>query len=287
MSSFFEEITAGNKPASSQRVAAAATNMTTATEAPALAPGGAPIDGAHFEAKAVKAEAIAEVKEAGIELQLPEKSASSDENLSIIKIGTKQFKTVEEAMAYAAELDIKSAQDEAFIEGVKHATPPKAPEPPKPSLEEQVQDILFEDPKRALELYRKGIVDEIFNQYQALEEKKVQAQTKAQDTAALWDGFYSANPELSESKTLVKFVLQENWDKLKDLPTEKSLPQLADIVRKSLRINKGAGQAKVELPSKPAIVAGASGEATANTSAAISSGPMDFISQLNKVRRRK
>ena len=205
-----------------------------------------------------------------------------------IKIGTQEFNSMEDAVEYAKQLDLARAQDQAYIEGMKAAKPQEvAPAQAKQkALEEEVEEMFFEDPKAAIKKLSDGIKKQIFDAYnQSIQETETAKQREAQ-VKGIWDGFYGANTDLSESKDIVEFLRVKNWDKIKDIPQDKALNFLADEARKQLKISKQATLPRTELPGGPARVAGVSGESTQSSSAPVEAKELDFIQQLNKLRKK-
>lgn len=212
------------------------------------------------------------------------------EKTPVIRIGGMEFKSIEEAVKYADELAIAKQQEEAYLQGFQKAKadsePPKAPEK---TIDEIIEEKLFENPKTAIAEIRKVIKEEIFSDYNKM---MADQQAKAQQEAAsekLWGDFYKSNAELSDPDTrdyIQNHLLNKHWDRLKDLPLDKSLPELADLARKALRIKREDALPSRELPSSPAIVPGASGNATSMATVATSQKELDFVSQVNTLRRR-
>lgn len=204
-----------------------------------------------------------------------------------IKIGNQEFQSMDEAVEYAQTLELARAQDAAYIEGMKAATPPvTAAEAKQKELEELVEEKFFEDPKTALKMFKEGITKQIFDDYQKIITQQEQAKTQQQNLTTLWNNFYQSNADLSESKDVVEFLRQKHWNEIKDLPQDKALGMLAETARKQLKITKEATLPRKELPDGPAITAGASGDATITTSAPEVEKSLDFIAQLNKIRKR-
>lgn len=215
-------------------------------------------------------------------------SADDDKPQAPIKIAGKEFANINEAISYAEQLELASREDKAFQEGYQKASEANKPaEPATKSYVEEAEEKLFEDPKQAIEILRQGIQQEIFSAYNKMTaEQQAQAKATAQREAT-WSEFYKSNTDLAESREYVDFLLQKNWDKLKDMQAEKALEQLAGMARSGLRLNKESALPSKELQSKPAMMAGASSNATPQSSDATQEKPMDFIAQLAKLRKRK
>lgn len=205
------------------------------------------------------------------------------ESSKAFKIGDKEFKTAEEAIEYAQRLDIKAREREAFElgqESVKQAQQPAVVEPPKPSIEELIQDELFDNPKEALRKYKEHIINEVKS---TIKTESTQEATQKQ----LWDGFYEENPELVEHRELVEYTLEKNWGELESMEAKKGLQELASRTKNMLsKVVKTMNPNAEVLPSGSAKVAGASNQAT--TKAAESSPKrLDFATQVRMLNKRE
>lgn len=244
---------------------------------PALPAGAAPVDPKAKEAEEA-AKAAAEAAKPPVEEAKPK-----------IKIGDKEFDTVEQAVEYAKELEQARREDQAFIDGVKTAKgkEAEAEKPPQKTIDEIVEEKIFEDPKAAIKELREAIKKEMWDEYsQMTAQEKAVAQQKA-ESERMWNDFYTGNPELSESKEVVNFLVQKNWDKLKDLPHQKALDQVAEMARTQLKITKEATLPKKELQSGPVTTAGVSSTATTQQKSTDGEEKLSFTDQLKKLRTRK
>lgn len=214
--------------------------------------------------------------------------ASEEKPSAPIKIAGKEFASIDEAIKYAEQLELAQIEEKAFQEGYQKANEASKPGEPAPkSYVEEAEEVLFEDPKKAIEILRKGIQDDIWSAYNKMTKEQQAAAQQQSSREATWSDFYKSNTDLGESREYVDFILQKNWDKLKDMQADKALEQLADMARKGLRINKEAALPSKELQNKPAIMAGAGANATSSSNDATPEKPMDFIAQLAKLRKRK
>lgn len=198
-----------------------------------------------------------------------------------IRIGTQEFNSHEEAIQYAQELELAVLQQDAFNAGKQAAAPVATETTPKRTIEDDIQEQLFENPKEALLKYKEHIMKNI------KEEIKADAVREAQINS-LWQEFYSENADLANSPKVVQMIVNESWSEIKDLPLAKSKRIIADRARKELSSYRQAAMPAEELPSKPAVVAGASGSPSAPaTSSDKPKTALDFISQVNKHRKRE
>lgn len=248
-------------------------------DAPLLATGTRPVDPATPIVKIVEVEAKPKPETETPEVARPE--------VSKIKIAGKEFSSVEEAIAYAEQLELAQREDKAFQEGYQKAKEGDQPPAPQKSLDDEVEELFFENPKEAIKKLREGIQQEIWSAYQNMTQQQSQAVRLEAERNQMWEQFYQANSDLAESREYVDFVMKKNWDALKDKKLEQSLTELADMARKGLKISKEAALPKTELPNKPVIMPGASGDATTQQTEVTAAQPLDFIQQLNKLRKRK
>jgi hypothetical protein len=207
-----------------------------------------------------------------------------------IKIAGKEFSTVEEAIKYAEELEIASIEDKAYRQGVEAADKANKPQidpQPQKTLDEEVEEILFEDPKVAIKRLREGITKEIFDAYDKMTTSQQKAVLQKAQADKTWNDFYEQNTDLAESKEYVEYLLKKNWDDLSKKDSVVALSELAELTRKGLKITKTAALPTRELSSKPAVGPGASTESTHSEEAATTSEELDFVSQVRKLRKRK
>ena len=193
------------------------------------------------------------------------------------KIGDQVFTNEEDALKYAQDLHLSMVQQEAYQQGLIDAKPKEEPAK-KPTIEDEVEAKLFENPKEALAQYKDYIVATVKDDIKA--EAKAEASRRE-----VWTNFYESNADLAESRELVEFVLQKNWKELGNLPYEKSLNLLAEKTRAVLTSYKEAKLPSKELQSGTVQTTGAS---TPPTTVVLKKPDptLDFISQLNKHRRR-
>jgi glutamate synthase domain-containing protein 2 len=225
-----------------------------------------------------------------VEAPVEAKPAAPEEpKQPMIRIGGVEFKSIEEAVKYADDLARAKEQEEAYLQGFQKAKEANEPQVPEKSIDEILEEKLFENPRQAIADLRKQVKEEIFAEYNKMMTEQAQATQQAQANEALWSNFYKENTELSDPDTreyIQDHLLKKHWDRLKDLPLTKSLPELAEMARKALKISKENALPSKELQSGPAIVAGSSGDATRSSLTATVEKELDFVSQINKLRKR-
>lgn len=205
-----------------------------------------------------------------------------------IRIGTKEFTTPEEAYAYAQELEIARAQDQGFIEGVKASKPQvETPVEIMKSLEERVEEIIFERPKDAVALLIQEITANLTKQYQTDLTDRERQQAGALRLKQEWQNFYEQNKDLAGQEDYVNYILTKNQAEIGPMPVDKAFPALAEKVRESLRSVRASGGKVTELPAGPAAVAsGGKGSKAPVATAPEPEEIIDFLAQLKKHSRR-
>jgi len=111
------------------------------------------------------------------------------------KVGDKEFKTIEELTAYANGLAKNGTVDFTQI-----FDPAKLAPPPEP--EQDPADIIFEDPKKAMELLKKQAKAE----WEAELEARDRAARQKADQAATWAQFYKSNSDLVGFEEVVERI---------------------------------------------------------------------------------
>ncbi len=194
-----------------------------------------------------------------------------------IRIGTEVFEDPQDAILYAEELQRQILQKDAYEMGKKDSQSPKEEAPAKDFFDE-IEESFYDKPKEvARKLYEKAKQDAKTE----IETARVQEETRRRT----WEGFYSQNQDLVENKDLVEFVLQKNFSDIGNLPAEKALKILAEKTRSLIGSRKESTLPTKELPSVAAVSTSSSGASTA-TGGKKEEGPLDFISQLQKHRKR-
>jgi hypothetical protein len=249
-----------------------------------LPAGDAPIDPAAKKVEPVKVETPpVEVKSVATPLEAKK---------SPIKIGNKEFETIESALDYAKEIERAAAEDKAYIEGVKDAAkkPAEVPAEPVESPYEKFSKAVFEDPVKAAREFSEAIKQDIRDEYNnSIKAQAEQARVQQQRSQA-WDGFFKTNTDLSEPDTremIQTYLVNKHWAEIKDMEPQKGFEKLANIARKALKISQEAALPTRELASGPVVTTGANGEAAATPTPAKVEENLDFVTQVNNLRRRK
>lgn len=205
----------------------------------------------------------------------PQAESASKETF---RIGTQEFSSLDEAMKYAAKLELEKAERDAYELGKQEVQPQQELEPPKKSIEDEIQDLLFDDPAEALRRYKEHITSEI--------KTSIKTETTAeQEKAAAWNSFYEENPDLTEHKELVDFVLEKNWDKLGTLEAKQGLTELAKMTKGMLQKVAQSQIPKEVLEDKKVVVTQASGEKT--TPQPTVEDLVDFTTQIRRLNKRQ
>lgn len=130
----------------------------------------------------------------------PGPSTSSENSKPLLTHGDKVFKTPEELVSYIAQLERDKATREAYEQG-RQASQPAAPTEPEVKLEE----LIFEDPARALAIIREAAVREVRQEFAARDTRE----TQAKHIKSTWDRFYEANPRLKDFPEITQTALNE------------------------------------------------------------------------------
>lgn len=203
-----------------------------------------------------------------------------------IRIGNEVFDTPEEAMAYATELQQTLVQREAFEQG-KLAAQPVTPPEPEPDFFAEIENQIFENPKEAIKKIHAKAVEDAKKYIEETEKKKEEAKRVEETRNHTWNTFYTSNTDLStpEAKQIVDHVLQRDWKELGGMAAEKALPLLAERTRALVRSLRETQLPASVLQAGKVISTSATHGSTA-TSTKKESSPLDFISQINKHRKR-
>lgn len=201
-----------------------------------------------------------------------------------IRIGTEVFDSPEDAIRYAEELQRDAIQRDAYEKGKLDALP-KEEEPPEKDFFDGIENEIFENPKEAMKkVYEKAKLD-AEKKVEAMLAEKEKAREQAARVEATWNSFYTSNQDLVENQDVVNYVLQKNWNELGGMQADKALEKLAEKTRAFLGSRKESTLPTKELKSGAAVTTGATGAPT-STGVKKESTPLDFISQINKHRKR-
>lgn len=204
-----------------------------------------------------------------------------------IKINGKEFESVEEAEAYAAHALAEAEKKEAYIKGKEDAL--KTPEQPKPAEKKKILKIaekLFEDPDTAFEELDAYINEAIEKRAEDRDNKKTQAQLKAESQAKAVDDFYKANSDLVAWQDEVNMVVDRNTDYLKKLPPEKIASEAARLAREYVSSIKEKALPRTTLNSKPAITPSGGSKITTTTQKPTTENKVSFAQQVRSTNKR-
>jgi hypothetical protein len=196
-----------------------------------------------------------------------------------IRIGTEVFETREEAIQYAEELQRTIMQKDAYEQGKLAAQPKQEETAKEKDFFEELEGEIFENPREAMRKLHAKVSEDTRRQIQ-------QEQQAEQTKRETWNSFYSANSDLATQKEVVDYVLQKNWNEIGHLPGDKGLRILAEKTRAFLGSTKLATLPTRELQSASAVVPHG-GSPAVNATAKEKPQSLDFISQVNKHRRRE
>lgn len=134
-----------------------------------------------------------------------------------VKFGDQEF---EVDANLAAALTAFQTNLEAEFRTQQQPTPPKTPAKKDEPYDYEVG--LFTEPAVAVAKLREEILAQVRGEYAAVK-----------DTEAFWTTFYAENKDLKELDFLVESVMNKNWAKIKDLPAERGMKELAKLSREA------------------------------------------------------
>jgi len=232
-------------------------------------------------------EAPAEIKH---EMSADSAEPAEDEGEAKIKIGDKEFKTQEEAFAYAQSLEQKTtlveAQSNAYRQAVQDTMAAQAASqkvtqaPPEP--EEDFDAKFYENPKEFLRQYGEKI--------SAAAEAKILNQINTQSAEEkLWGEFFSGHPDLRNFKEDCEGVLARHTEDIRAIHQTKgqkaAMDYLAQKTRAKFQDYIEAAKPQRELPR---TTAGASVGSAVNVTRNIrTEAPVDFITEIRQARGKR
>lgn len=241
----------------------------TGTEQFNLPPGGDPIDPS----------AIPAAPEA------PETPAKAPESPKFVLHG-KEFTDAQEALSYAREQVAKAQGIQETLDKVNLAKTPETPVETK-SFEMEMEELMFTNPQEAVRRIVAKAKEEAETSITKAYRDEQQAETNKKQWTSFYKGIAEKNPDIADFIELTETIVTEkNWAAIKDLPLEQAGEILADKTRELLKIRKNATAKQTELPGGPANVPGATGGAPTSTPKATTEKALDFISQIQKHRKR-
>lgn len=233
-----------------------------APETPSLAPGQAPVDPVAVAASA------------------PAKEPS-------VKIGDKEFSSVQEAYIYARE---EAAKAQGKLDAIEQLNKPtEAPAEVQEAWEMQMEKLMFTNPAEAIkQILAKAKSDTITEVAQQTAQTQAKAQREALYEQTM-QTFLTENADLADFRSVIENVVLADkafYDSVAHIPWSEAKIKIADQTRKLLKIKASAEAKTTILPAGPANVPGSTGTPGQATPAVTSSPPMDFISQIKKANKR-
>lgn len=203
-----------------------------------------------------------------------------------IRIGNEVFDSAEDALAYATELQLAITERDAFEKGKQSVSKIETPVV-EPDWTDEIEKELFENPKEAIKKIHQKATEDAKKIIEAREVEKEQAVKQETQRKQTWQSFYESNSDLSTpaAQEVVNGIMQRDWKELGPMSAEKALPLLAQRSRAFIQSLKETQLPQTTLQSKT-VVTTKSGAPATTTTPQKKSSPLDFISQVNKHRRR-
>lgn len=132
--------------------------------------------------------------------------------------------TIESLQSQMLAMERRHAEEVANLR--RTMPPPRAVEPPAPDPE-PIEQLLFTEPKRAVEKLRQQVRAEI-------EASLTQKYNQDQNTQKFWTQFEQKHPDLSPVRSVVEGILNQNLDQLANVPIEDAMDKLAELTRDTL-----------------------------------------------------
>lgn len=232
-------------------------------------------------------EAEAEVEEQKEpELKVPPKVPPPKEQKKI-KIGGKEFDSIEEAERFAADQLAEAEKLNAYNKGKEDAT--KKPEPTKQEVKKAklLADKIFEDPEAAMEEILKLAEEIAERKAEERDNKKTAAQQEAERIQQETDNFYKNHADLVDYQAEVDMVVWKNYAQLSQLPKDKIASETARLAREYVASMKDRLLPKQALPSKAAQTGSSNGGGpTTTTEKKTTDKSVSFSQQVLSTNRR-
>lgn len=188
-----------------------------------------------------------------------------------------EFKTVEELATYT-----KGVEDRLVQATARASLAPAAIQAPAPvvtkSIEEEIEEELFQDPKAALAKFKSHIITEVAKAGQLSESKK-----------KFWEEFYSENQDLKPLERLVQSIVTEKNSEIIPLKLSDAKAFIAKEARKMVSMVKETVVTKeTELPQGGGahLPASGSGGAGPKAGAGGDGKVVSFVDQIRQFRNR-
>lgn len=204
-----------------------------------LPQGALPVDADAIETRAPDETAKEEQTEEAREASPP--VVNADEEAALIKIGDKTFKTQEEAIKYAEQLEYEKLIADSYSQGIRdHITATQPQSIQAPPEEDKFEEEFYSNPKETL----RKIEDRATQRALSIVEQQ-------QKREALWNVFFNDYPDLAGHRGLCEHVLKQNEEvltKITDLP--KAMKVLATQTRKIFQDYNERNKPTTELPKR-------------------------------------
>jgi hypothetical protein len=212
----------------------------------------------------------------GTEEVAPVAAAAPAEEETLIRIGDKEFKTQREAIAYAEGLEQEKLIGGAYQQGVREAL--DAIRPPTPDVapeEDNFEEKFYANPKQALaEIEERAVAK--------AEERLTQKQSYEKN----WELFQERYPDIDRLDA--ERILRENIGTIgKITDRDVGMKELAKKTRAEYQRIIERTKPRTELPNRggQAVSAG-SGSTPSVTPQKKNETPLDFVTELKKMRRK-
>lgn len=188
------------------------------------------------------------------------------------KILDREFKTPEEMAEHIRTIEMERIAEQAYRQGQQDMTQVMPADMPKPKP--KIEDLIFENPSEGIKALKEDIRQEIDS-----ESKRRAAWEKT------WQDFYSTNTDLAGLEDVVETVLQRSWGEVANLPTQKSLPLIAERARQMVNKIREGNRPKTTLQAVPALMS-SPGTAPVKNSRPVETKVLDFVHELKNHQRR-
>lgn len=183
------------------------------------------------------------------EVRVPD-APKKDEGFVYEGLGGKKITDPKELATYAKEIEARAIQAEIERERASKTQPTmNAPVVEEKTDEDNIEDLLFQDPKKAIKLIEERA------------ETRVKKMLDAKDaTQKFWDDFYTENPDLKSHDRVVQLITREKWNEVANIPLAEAKKRLVDESRKMINSIRGEEGTKTVVNRTSASTLGSSGE---------------------------
>lgn len=197
------------------------------------------------------------------------------EEETLIRIGDKEFKTQAEAIRYAESLEIEKTINQSYSEGMRDAIRAQIPVVNEPVVEDNFEERFYTDPKGTLKEVQAKATQDAIQQIRAEQQKE-----------QMWNTFLSEYPDVRRKDA--ERVLHENWDSIGAMTdVSKAMKVLAQRVRQDYDEISDLRKPRTVMNMQPAqVVSSGSGHAPSVTLQQKEEAPLDFATELKRLRNR-